>query len=82
MQRRIIQLSCCPRCGMPYRGRTFTSPGSGEEVCESCSVRESMQRLGLDSGDVERIVETVRRSHGRTGTGPQPASHEGLLRVI
>lgn len=55
----------CPVCGKAYYGHPVTSrKDPSVSVCQDCGIRESLEYLGVEPEDRERVLRTI-HGHNR-----------------
>ena len=52
----------CPHCGRFYTEPPALSREDNQTmVCPECGIREALASIGIQPGEAERILETIRR---------------------
>lgn len=57
----------CPRCHKEYIGYPALSrKDNNTEICSDCGTRESLEIMGVDESEIEKILETIHQCVGKT----------------
>ena len=61
-----IKKRTCPLCGKEYTGYPAISrKDNSTEICPDCGTRESLEVMGVDESEIEKILETIHQCVGK-----------------
>ncbi len=53
----------CPKCGKEYKGvPALSREDNSTLICPECGTRESLVAIGMDEGEIEKIVTALYHS--------------------
>ncbi len=59
----FAEIRICPRCGKSYCGIPALSRVDGiTSICSDCGTRESLESIGVDVAEQEKILEIIHRN--------------------
>ena len=67
MKDNIFRISVCPRCGQTYTDRPAISRVDNTPICPDCGTREALERIGVDTAEQEKIIDTIHRCQRDNG---------------
>lgn len=61
------KIRICPKCGKAYGGAPALSRKDNKTlICPDCGTRESLESIGVDREEQEKILATIHRCIGRS----------------
>ena len=65
MKSKVRREYTCPRCGKVFKEPPALSRADNKSyICPDCGTRESLESIGVDAEEQEKIISTIHKNMG------------------